>query len=78
VSNPFEAEDGIFHALVNDEGQHSLWPNFIDTPAGWRIIHGPHSRAACLEYIEKNWTDMRPVSLAKAMDEAAEHPKGDL
>jgi MbtH protein len=69
MSNPFEAEDGTFHALVNDEGQYSLWPSFVDVPAGWRIAHGSDTRAACLAYIEKNWTDMRPLSLVKFMAE---------
>jgi len=26
------------------------------------------SRARCLEYIEENWTDMRPKSLIEAQD----------
>ena len=28
--------------------------------------------AACLDFVEKNWTDLRPTSLIKAMDAAAE------
>jgi MbtH protein len=50
--NPFDDPDGEFLVLVNDEGQHSLWPSFCD---------------ACLAYIEENWTDMRPKSLIEAM-----------
>ena len=69
MTNPFEAEDGVFHVLVNDEGQHSLWPSFVDVPGGWRIVHNSDTRAACLEYIERNWTDMRPASLVKYMTE---------
>jgi MbtH protein len=67
MSNPFEAEDGTFHVLVNEEGQYSLWPSFIDVPAGWKIVYGSDTRAACLHYIETNWTDMRPLSLVKLM-----------
>ena len=74
MSNPFEAEDCTFHALVNDEGQYSLWPAFVDVPAGWKIAHGTDTRAACLDYIEKNWTDMRPLSLVKFMDENTPPP----
>ncbi len=69
MTNPFDTEDGKFHVLVNGEGQHSLWPTFIDVPAGWRIMLNSDTRAACLEYIEANWTDMRPVSLRKFMAE---------
>ena len=32
MTNPFEDENGVYHVLVNEEGQHSLWPTFIDVP----------------------------------------------
>ena len=67
MANPFD-DDSIQHlALVNDEGQYSLWPFFAEVPAGWRVVLGPDSRQACLEHIERNWTDMRPNSLIAAM-----------
>jgi|1185.fasta_scaffold933614_1 MbtH protein len=68
-TNPFEDEDGRYHVLVNDEGQHSLWPTFIDVPEGWRVALEDDTREACLDYVEKNWTDMRPNSLIEAMRE---------
>ncbi|MGW0911829.1 MbtH family protein [Streptomyces sp. NPDC002784] len=68
MSNPFEDPEGVYLVLVNDENQHSLWPDFADVPAGWRVVHGPAAREACLEYVETHWTDMRPRSLAEAMD----------
>lgn len=71
ATNPFEDEDGTYHVLINEEGQHSLWPTFVAVPNGWTIIHKADKRAACLEFIEKNWTDMRPNSLIKAMNEMA-------
>ncbi len=60
--NPFDDPDGTFVVLVNDEDQHSLWPQPVDLPAGWRVVHEADTRAACLEYIERNWTDLRPRS----------------
>jgi len=54
VANPFEDENGVFHVLVNDEGQHSLWPSFVEVPSGWTIILKSESRTACLEFIERN------------------------
>lgn len=66
-TNPFDDDNGAFFVLVNDEDQHSLWPVFADIPAGWRVVHGEASRAACLDYVEKNWTDLRPKSLRDAM-----------
>ncbi|MFI9820560.1 MbtH family protein [Streptomyces sp. NPDC052013] len=68
MTNPFEDPDGTYLVLVNDENQHSLWPDFVDVPAGWRQVHGPAARQSCLEYVETDWTDMRPRSLAEAMD----------
>jgi uncharacterized protein YbdZ (MbtH family) len=61
--NPFDDDNGSFFVLVNDEEQHSLWPAFADLPAGWRVLYGEADRAACLDYIEQNWTDIRPKSL---------------
>lgn len=65
--NPFDDLDGVFVVLVNDEGQHSLWPEFADVPEGWTVAYGEDSREACLGYIDANWTDMRPRSLIEAM-----------
>ncbi len=72
MANPFEDENGAYHVLINEEGQHSLWPCFIDVPNGWTIVHKSDSRAACLEFINKHWTDMRPNSLIESMKELAE------
>ena len=66
MTNPFEDQDGTYLVLVNDENQHSLWPVAIDVPAGWTTAFGPHTRQACLDFVESNWTDMRPKSLADA------------
>ena len=67
MTNPFDDPDGRFLVLVNDEGQHSLWPVFAPVPGGWETAFGAlpdgESRDACLEYVETNWTDLRPRSL---------------
>jgi len=68
MTNPFENEDGIYVVLINDEGQYSLWPNEIGIPAGWSIVHPPDQRKTCLDFINENWTDMRPKSLIEAMN----------
>jgi MbtH protein len=67
VMNPFEDPDANYLVLVNDEGQHSLWPIFADVPEGWKTVFGEAGRQECLDYIEKSWTDMRPKSLIEAM-----------
>jgi MbtH protein len=78
ATNPFEDEDANYFVLINDEGQHSLWPVFADVPDGWKVIFGEDGRQACLDFIEKNWTDMRPNSLIRAMEaDAAASSNGD-
>lgn len=64
MSNPFDTADGSFLVLVNHENQHSLWPETIDVPAGWWTVSGPDTRDACLSYVEREWTDIRPAGLA--------------
>ncbi|GAA1987764.1 MbtH family protein [Kitasatospora viridis] len=68
MANPFENDDAEYLVLVNDEGQHSLWPARIEVPAGWAERFGPAARPACLAHVEEQWTDMRPLSLVRAMD----------
>ena len=70
MTNPFEDPDGTYLVLVNDEGQHSLWPAFAEVPAGWTVALGETDRQACLDYVEQHWTDMRPLSLVRQMGEA--------
>lgn len=67
MSTPFEDPDATYLALVNGEGQYSVWPAAHDVPAGWRIVLEESGRQACLDHIEAHWTDMRPVSLRAAM-----------
>jgi MbtH protein len=66
MTNLFDDENGAFLVLQNDEEQHSLWPAQFDVPAGWRVVHPTDSRRACLDFINANWTDMRPKSLRSA------------
>ncbi len=66
-TNPFEDPDGRYLVLVNGEGQYSLWPAFIEVPSGWDAAVPETDRQSALDYINENWTDMRPKSLVRAM-----------
>ncbi len=70
-TNPFEDAEGRFLVLVNDEGQHSLWPAFADVPAGWTVAYGPGRREECMTYVRENWVDLRPRSVAAFIAEHA-------
>lgn len=69
VTNPFESPDEQYLVLVNHENQHSLWPEFADVPQGWTTAFGPAPRQDCLDFIERNWTDITPRSM---LDQEAE------
>jgi MbtH protein len=66
-----EREDKtIYEAVVNDEEQYSIWPAERPLPLGWRIAGKRGPKDEVLGWIKEVWTDMRPLSLRRAMDEA--------
>jgi MbtH protein len=74
--NPFEDLEASYFVLINEEGQHSLWPVFADVPDGWTVAFGEDGRQECLYFIERNWTDMRPNSLIRQMEADAAAGQG--
>ncbi|MGA5821191.1 amino acid adenylation domain-containing protein [Kitasatospora sp. NPDC094028] len=50
-----------FSVLVNDPGRHCLWPAGTDVPAGWRQALPGATKEECLEYVRRNWADIRPA-----------------
>ncbi|MEU2404530.1 MULTISPECIES: MbtH family NRPS accessory protein [unclassified Streptomyces] len=66
-------DNQTYHVVINDEEQYSIWWADRDIPAGWRAEGTTGSRAACLEHIDEVWTDMRPLSLRRRMEEQAAH-----
>lgn len=59
----FDDDNREFTAVSNAEGQHSLWPTDRAIPAGWTAVGTAGTRTHCLEYISREWTDLRPKSL---------------
>jgi MbtH protein len=65
-----EREDTIIYKVVlNHEEQYSIWPSGRELPLGWREAGKRGSKAECLAYIKEVWTDMRPLSLRKKLEE---------
>ncbi|WP_437646495.1 MbtH family protein [Sorangium sp. So ce362] len=65
-----EHEDStIYKVVVNHEEQYSIWPEYRENPVGWRDAGKTGSKAECLDHIKEVWTDMRPLSLRKQMEE---------
>ena len=44
MTDPFENKDVSYLVLVNDVGQHSLWPEVIEVPSGWQVAFGGSGR----------------------------------
>ena len=59
-----------YTVVVNHEEQYSIWLVGRNPPAGWREVGKTGTRKECLSYIEEVWTDMRPLSLRKRMEQA--------
>ena len=59
----------IYKAVVNDEEQYSIWPADRELPLGWHYAGKEGLKAEVLAWIEEVWTDMRPLSLRKKMEE---------
>ena len=67
-----EREDNtVYKVVVNHEEQYSIWPAHRENPLGWCDAGKIGLKPECLEYIKEVWTDMRPLSLRKKMEEAA-------
>ncbi len=70
--NDAENEDTLtYRVVVNHEEQYSILPEYKDNPAGWRDAGKAGPKSDCLAYIKDVWTDMRPLSLRKKMEEFA-------
>jgi MbtH protein len=73
ASTDTDADDAtIYDVVINHEEQYSIWPAHRDPPAGWNRVGRRGLKPDCLAYVEEVWTDMRPLSLRKAMAEAAQ------
>ncbi len=71
MSRTEQNTDTIYLVVVNHEEQYSIWPKWKkELPLGWKAVGKEGSKDECLAYIEEIWTDMRPLSLRKAMEEA--------
>jgi MbtH protein len=67
-------DDRVYAVVINDEEQYSIWPDGSEAPAGWTKTGFTGQKSECLQHVDEVWTDMRPLSLRKAM--AAEAAQG--
>ena len=65
----WDDEKTIFQVVINHEEQYSIWPADREMPLGWSAVGFTGNKQECLDHIEQVWTDMRPLSLRKKMEE---------
>ena len=66
--NAYTIDGDLFIALINDEEQYSIWPAKKEIPPGWKSVGFSGSKPEVSAYIDEHWTDMRPASLRREMD----------
>jgi MbtH protein len=64
-------DNRAYKVVVNREEQYSIWPDDKFNALGWTDAGKNGTKAECLAYIKEVWTDMRPLSLRKNMEESA-------
>jgi MbtH protein len=64
-------DNNIYKVVFNHEEQYSIWPADRENALGWSDAGKSGLKEECLTYIGEVWTDMRPLSLRKRMEEAS-------
>jgi MbtH protein len=62
----------LYEVVKNEEEQYSIWPIGKVIPQGWSAVGKQGTKDACLDHIKEVWTDMRPLSLRRQMEVAAQ------
>lgn len=63
-----EQDTRQYQVVINGEEQYSIWFADRELPNGWRAVGVQGSKKECLDHIEREWTDMRPLSLRNQLD----------
>ena len=67
VNSNLSMDGDSFKILVNDEGQHSIWPSGQPIPAGWQQVGPVGPKPDCLEWIKTHWPNIAPKSLREVL-----------
>lgn len=74
-----EDDTQLYKVLINIEEQYGFWPTFKkEIPLGWRETGVMGTKEECGAYVKEVWTDMRPLSLRKQMEEAKQEKQSNL
>ncbi|MDR3519192.1 MAG: MbtH family NRPS accessory protein [Azospirillaceae bacterium] len=69
---------GVYVVVRNDEEQFSIWQKELEIPKGWSAVGKEGLKDECLQHVNEIWTDMRPLSLRKKMEEDAKRNSGEM
>lgn len=67
-----DVDDSTYCVVRNDEEQYSIWAADRELPSGWYAEGTQGTRPECLDHIGRIWTDMRPASLRRRMEQAVQ------
>lgn len=71
MSRAEDEDTTLYRVVVNHEEQYAIWPADRENPSGWTDAGKSGMRRECLAWIDEVWTDMRPLSLRRKMEESA-------
>jgi MbtH protein len=63
-----DSEARPMRVVVNEDGQYSVYPEGVELAPGWHAVGVSGDGTACSAYIEKHWTDLRPLRLRKSVE----------
>lgn len=69
TEDSIDSSTELFHVVRNAEEQYSIWPAWRELPLGWELCGEAATKESCLDWIEKNWTDMRPLSVRRFLEQ---------
>ncbi|WP_441245344.1 MbtH family protein [Kitasatospora sp. McL0602] len=78
TDDPFNDPAGRYRVLVNDAGDHSLWPVFAAIPAGWSVTLEEATRTECLDHINSHWTVGRAAAAGANADRETARVKSNV
>lgn len=69
MSAEYDGKQEYYKVVHNDEGQYSLWAVDRENPPGWHDSGKAGPKAECLDFVNEAWTDMRPLSLRRRLEQ---------
>jgi len=66
----------VYKVVVNHEEQYSIWPVELEDALGWTDAGVTGSKSECLAFIKQVWTDMRPLTVRRWMEQQGELEPG--